>query len=193
MKKTIFIDMDLTLNEFASHFYYYAYSKGIDVVGDIYENYDLTKCLNTSPFTARKVVREIFSDRSFWRTLPIQKFAYETLLKLQNNFILKIVTALPKGYSFELIQMIKEEKILWLKNNLPSIKFENIIFVDHSKKDIGLSCDYIIDDYPEAVRGTKCKWIKMKYGYNKDEPAFHTVTNWKDIDNYFSSILEEVV
>jgi 5'(3')-deoxyribonucleotidase len=190
MKKTIYIDMDLVLNDFAIHFFQTASSMGVPVEGDIYENYDLTKCLKVSPFEARKVLRDIFNDRNFWKTLPVQKDANNVLIQLQDNYILRIVTALPKGFNLEIIQMIKEEKLLWLKNNLPSIKFESVTFVEHSKKDIGLSCDYIIDDYPEAVKGTKCKWIKMKYGYNKDVKAFHTVCSWKDILLFFSNLKE---
>jgi 5'(3')-deoxyribonucleotidase len=72
-----------------------------------------------------------------------------------------------------------KDKMLWIKEHLPMIDSNHIIFIDQKQF---LSMDYLIDDRPRHLEKFKGKAILFDAFHNVNENRFPRLTRWRSIE-----------
>ncbi|KIA97985.1 MULTISPECIES: 5'-nucleotidase [unclassified Flavobacterium] len=167
-KKTIAIDMDGVLADIEAHLItYYNNEFGTAITKDSIQG--LTE---EEAFKERAILRRILNSENFFRTLPVMPNAVESLLELQENYELFIVSAAME------FPMSLSEKVFWLEEHFPFIKWENIILCG-SKRII--NTDYMIDDHAKNLDYCMGKPIMFTAFHNVNQTHHLRVNNWKEV------------
>lgn len=175
-KKTIAIDMDGVLADIEAQLIEH-YNKEI---GTTLSRESIQGLSEGEAFTDRSIVRKVLNADNFFRSLPVMDDAVESLKRLQENFEIFIVSAateFPASLS---------EKVFWLEEHFPFIKWENIILCG-SKRII--NTDYMIDDHCKNLDFCMGKPIMFTASHNVHQTHHLRVNNWKEA----VAVLEETL
>lgn len=184
MKKTIFVDMDNTLNKlwvpFTDHLSL-IFNQDMRIGRDQLYVYGITDNFpNIIPQAQGNQIRnDIFTTPGFWENIPIYEDAARVMAELVDVYDVYILTQPWIHYD-----KCVHEKYEWIKNHLPFFDLSKVIFTANKHLIVG---DYFIDDAPnhleEITHGEK---IAYAYPYNKECKADHRVYSWKDIGKFFN-------
>lgn len=119
----------------------------------------------------RPLLRSVLNADNFFRTLPVMDDAVESLLRLQENFEIFIVSAATE------FPVSLAEKVDWLGEHFPFIKWENIILCG-SKRII--NTDFMIDDHSKNLDYCMGKPIMFTASHNINQTHHLRVNNWKE-------------
>ncbi len=140
-------------------------------VTDIIE-WDMGKAF---PTLCPQEIFSVLSEDDFWSIVPPRKDAVTGLQKLrEKGYIVYVCTATH-------YKNMKTKIDNCLFKHFPYLSYKDII-MSHNKQLI--DCDYIIDDYPENIRGHKAISFLMSAPHNKncDEMVYDfRVDNFNDI------------
>ncbi|SEN89518.1 5'(3')-deoxyribonucleotidase [Flavobacterium sp. CF108] len=166
-KKTIAIDMDGVLADIDAQLIDH-YNK---VYGTTLTKESIEGLTSEDAFNGRDLLYEILNTENFFRTLPVMPDAVESLLELQKKFEIFIVSAATE------FPISLAEKIAWLAEHFPFIKWDNIILCG-SKRII--NTDYMIDDHCKNLDHCMGKPIMFTAFHNVNQNHHLRVNNWKE-------------
>lgn len=167
-KKTIAVDMDGVLADIEVSLIEH-YNKEC---GTTLSRESIQGMSEDEAFNGRTILRKILNSENFFRSLPVMPDAVESLRKLQENFEIFIVSAATE------FPMSLHEKIEWLGEHFPFIKWENIILCG-SKRII--STDYMIDDHSKNLDHCIGEPIMFTAFHNINQTHHLRVNNWKEV------------
>lgn len=167
-KKTIAIDMDGVLADIELQLIEH-YNKE---TGKSLSKESIQGLSEEDAFTDRTLVRNVLNRDNFFRTLPVMPDAVESVRQLQENFEIFIVSAATE------FPASLAEKIAWLGEHFPFIKWENIILCG-SKRII--NTDYMIDDHCKNLDYCIGKPIMFTAFHNVNKTHHLRVNNWKEV------------
>jgi 5'-nucleotidase len=166
-KKTIAVDMDGVLADIESQLIeHYNKANGTKLTKDSIQGLS-----EENAFKDRGLLFEILNKDNFFRTLPVMPDAVESLRELQKNFEIFIVSAATE------FPVSLAEKVAWLGEHFPFIKWENIILCG-SKRII--NTDYLIDDHCKNLDYCMGKPIMFTAFHNVNQTHHLRVNNWKE-------------
>lgn len=166
-KKTIAIDMDGVLADIESQLIeHYNNAYGANLTKESIQGLS-----EEDAFENRDLLRGILNKDNFFRTLPVMPDAVESLLALQENFEIFIVSAATE------FPVSLAEKVAWLGEHFPFIKWENIVLCG-SKRII--NTDYLIDDHCKNLDYCMGKPIMFTAFHNVNQTHHVRVNNWKE-------------
>lgn len=141
--------------------------------------WDMTKYVK--PECNKKIFDYLFQPY-FFRSLGIQPNAYEVTKYLQDtyNFDLYIVTA----YSYQTCY----DKAEWVKEHLPHIPVENIIFCNDKSK---INMHYLIDDRDLNIETFKGIGIVFDQPYNRHLKDYIRCNGWLEIKQLYDNIYKD--
>ncbi|AYN04106.1 MULTISPECIES: 5'(3')-deoxyribonucleotidase [unclassified Flavobacterium] len=168
IKKTIAVDMDGVLADIEASLIE-CYNKEC---GTTISRESIQGLSEEEAFHGRDILRSILNSENFFRTLPVMSDAVESLRQLQENFEIFIVSAATE------FPMSLHEKIGWLGEHFPFIKWENIILCG-SKRII--NTDYMIDDHSKNLDYCMGKPIMFTAFHNINQTHHLRVNNWKEV------------
>ncbi|PIF30813.1 5'(3')-deoxyribonucleotidase [Flavobacterium sp. 9] len=167
-KKTIAVDMDGVLADIEAHLIeYYNEANGTTLTRESIQGLS-----EEDAFVERDLLRGILNKENFFRNLPVMDDAVESLRQLQENFEIFIVSAATE------FPVSLAEKIFWLEEHFPFIKWENIILCG-SKRII--NTDFMIDDHPKNLDHCMGKPIMFTAFHNVNKTHHLRVNNWKEV------------
>ncbi|MCV9930145.1 5'(3')-deoxyribonucleotidase [Flavobacterium sp. LS1R49] len=167
-KKTIAIDMDGVLADIEAHLIaYYNKEHGTAITKDSIQGFS-----EEEAFKEKAILHGILNQENFFRTLPVMADAVESLLVLQENYELFIVSAATQ------FPISLSEKVAWLGEHFPFIKWENIILC--GSKNI-INTDYMIDDHSKNLDYCMGKPIMFTAFHNINQTHHLRVNNWKEV------------
>ncbi|TPG42062.1 5' nucleotidase, NT5C type [Flavobacterium pectinovorum] len=167
-KKSIAIDMDGVLADIELQLIEH-YNKA---TGKSLSKESIEGLSEEDAFTDRTLVREVLNADNFFRTLPVMPDAIESVRQLQENFEVFIVSAATE------FPVSLAEKIAWLGEFFPFIKWENIILCG-SKRII--NTDYMIDDHCKNLDYCMGKPIMFTAFHNVNQTHHIRANNWKEV------------
>ena len=166
-KKTIAVDMDGVLADIEAQLIeHYNEAHGTTLSKESIQGLS-----EEEAFQERELVRGILNKDNFFRSLPVMPDAIESLQRLQDNFEIFIVSAATE------FPVSLAEKVAWLGEHFPFIKWENIILCG-SKRII--NTDYMIDDHCKNLDYCIGKPIMFTAFHNVDKTHHLRVNNWKE-------------
>ena len=166
-KKTIAIDMDGVLADIDAQLIDH-YNK---VYGTTLSKESIKGLTSEDAFNGRDLLYEVLNTENFFRTLPVMPDAVESLLELQENFEIFIVSAATE------FPISLAEKMAWLAEHFPFIKWDNIILCG-SKRII--NTDFMIDDHCKNLDYCMGKPIMFTAFHNVNQNHHLRVNNWKE-------------
>jgi 5'-nucleotidase len=166
-KKTIAIDMDGVLADIDAQLIDH-YNK---VYGTALTKESIKGLTSEDAFNGRDLLYEVLNTENFFRTLPVMPDAVESLLELQENFEIFIVSAATE------FPISLAEKMAWLAEHFPFIKWDNIILCG-SKRII--NTDFMIDDHCKNLDYCMGKPIMFTAFHNVNQNHHLRVNNWKE-------------
>ena len=167
-KKTIAIDMDGVLADIEHQLIqHYNKANGTNLSKESIQGLE-----EEEAFVDRAVVRSVLNADNFFRSLPVMPDAVESVRELQENFEIFIVSAATE------FPMSLAEKVAWLGEHFPFIKWENIILCG-SKRII--NTDYMIDDHCKNLDYCMGKPIMFTAFHNINITHHLMVNNWKEV------------
>ncbi|MCD0471419.1 5'(3')-deoxyribonucleotidase [Flavobacterium sp. JAS] len=166
-KKTIAIDMDGVLADIEVQLIEH-YNKAN---GTALSKESIRGLAEEEAFKDRALLRAVLNADNFFRTLPVMPDAVESLRRLQENFEIFIVSAATE------FPVSLAEKIAWLGEHFPFIKWDNIILCG-SKRII--NTDYMIDDHCKNLDYCMGKPIMFTASHNVNQTHHLRVNNWKE-------------
>ncbi|MFH7005236.1 5' nucleotidase, NT5C type [Flavobacterium bizetiae] len=167
-KKTIAIDMDGVLADIEHQLIqHYNKANGTSLSKESIQGLE-----EEEAFVDRAVVRSVLNADNFFRSLPVMPDAVESVLELQKNFEVFIVSAATE------FPVSLAEKVAWLGEHFPFIKWENIILCG-SKRII--NTDYMIDDHCKNLDYCMGKPIMFTAFHNINKTHHLRVNNWKEV------------
>lgn len=175
-KKTIAIDMDGVLADIEVQLIeHYNKANGTSLSKESIQGLEEEEAFND-----RTLLREVLNADNFFRSLPVMPDAVESLRRLQENFEVFIVSAATE------FPVSLAEKVAWLAEHFPFIKWENIILCG-SKRII--NTDYMIDDHCKNLDYCIGKPIMFTAFHNVNKTHHLRVNNWKEA----VAVLEETL
>ena len=180
--KTIYIDMDMTLNKIWIPFYEkfnkkYNIKNRINKEDLIHYEFGLN-VEHESEQNAFYKMSQIFNSKNFWFDAPVQedaqKVVYKLIKKYKNIFI---VTKLWTQNDYCAL-----EKTRWIRKYFPFFNLDNIIYT--GRKDL-LIGDFLIDDAPIYMNLTNVEIIAFDYPYNRKYKDVLRVKSWSEIGKFF--------
>ena len=167
-KKTIAVDMDGVLADIETQLIeHYNQANGTTLSKE-----SIQGLAEEEAFSDRALLRAVLNTDNFFRTLPVMPDAVESVRRLQDNFEIFIVSAATE------FPVSLAEKIAWLGEHFPFIKWENIILCG-SKRII--NTDYMIDDHCKNLDHCIGKPIMFTAFHNVDKTHHLRVNNWKEV------------
>lgn len=166
-KKTIAVDMDGVLADIEAQLIEH-YNKAN---GSLLSRESIQGLQEEEAFSDRTLLRRVLNADNFFRTLPVIPDAVESLERLQENFEIFIVSAATE------FPVSLAEKVAWLGEYFPFIKWENIILCG-SKRII--NTDYMIDDHCKNLDYCMGKPIMFTAFHNVNQTHHLRVNNWKE-------------
>lgn len=172
--KTIFIDLDNSINALSESFIKIAQKLGYKIKPNIQDNYNLSAGL-VKPVDCMidNITDYIFCQKGFWVNIPILPGAQDVINKLNEYYTIIFLTT-PYINSVT----CREEKMLWLQRYFDWIDRSNVIFSNNKCKfeDQG---DLLIEDKPSTLlEWTKPKF-KVYHPYNEFVQSDFTIYDWK--------------
>jgi len=181
----VFIDMDSTMNNFASgyiNYYNKRFGTNVSLTKTHLTNYEISKCIPGLPEDeAVRARNDIFGTPNFWIDLPIYPGVREAVEWISNNFNTYILTAPWIPY-----KDCAKEKYIWIENHLPFFPLDKVIFC-HDKHLINKD-SLLIDDHVKHIEGFKGKTLKINYPYNNVAAATYDADDWFEILKVMKSI-----
>ncbi|WP_291146861.1 5' nucleotidase, NT5C type [Flavobacterium sp. UBA7680] len=166
-KKTIAIDMDGVLADIDAQLIDH-YNKAH---GTTLSKESIKGLTSDVAFKERDFIHKLLHSENFFRTLPVMPDAVESLLELDKDFEIFIVSAATE------FPISLSEKMAWLAEHFPFIKWDNIILCG-SKRII--NTDYMIDDHCKNLDYCMGKPIMFTAFHNVNQNHHIRVNNWKE-------------
>jgi len=173
--KTLLCDIDGVLNDIQEHFITYIEKFGYKFNYDYCDQYDMSKGIVTDRKTQKMIIRSIFTNDYFWKTIPVASNAVTGLKFLNDEYNLFIATTPYDKHN-------EQVKIEWVNRHFPFIDTKQIIFSDSKWL---LDGDIIIEDKPSTL---ECCvehgfiTVKKVQPYNLLSNCNYELHNWNEIE-----------
>jgi 5'(3')-deoxyribonucleotidase len=124
----------------------------------------------------RSAISEFPYRADFFRTMEVNPGSREVLETLNKKYELFIVSA-----AMEFPQSLTE-KLEWLKQHFPFLKWKQIVFCGSKTIVHG---DYMIDDLPHNLEKFNGEKFIYTAPHNLQVNHFHRLNNWKEVGEKF--------
>lgn len=188
-KKKVVIDMDGSLVNLdgtlltrVSEVLNFDFTK---VDGKAYSYEDtIVKYINITKQEVRNVMRSIWNQDGFWRSLPPYDGAIEVVNELAKYCTILACTRIPAESPNAFI-----EKEGWILDHFPNIEVE-FFAVSNGAKKTRVKCDYIIEDRLKEIKSCPSDtvaiilnrpWNTKESSEWNEELRFIRVDSWKDV------------
>lgn len=186
----VFIDMDSTMNDFATgyvNYYNKLYGTSHKLSRKDLIQYEISKCIpdltDDEAFDSRE---RIFGTPGFWVDLPIYPNASQVIEWINSNFNTYILTA-PWVNTYGICI---PEKYEWVQKHLPFFPLNKVIFM-HDKHLIHPD-SVLIDDHAKNLGRWRGKTIKYVYPYNKNSLSHFEADSWNKVGRLMKGIKKDL-
>lgn len=191
-RPTILVDIDDTLNQFASTFW--------GIYNEVYEedqDYTQVDSWNLQDYARDDIhVYDLLKHPGIFRNIPLKEYATMFMKSLYENYHVYIVTDSPSGTSYcqrkdGHFSNPADDKRKWVMEHFPFFPQDQLIFCSHKWMITG---DLLIDDKPAMFDkfnelGRKCILIDMPY--NQHIQTKWRAKNLKDAERMVQEILKD--
>lgn len=188
MKKSIFIDIDQTLNKLWETFVYY-YNQIYHTTARLTRNdivgYLLPEVLGVPKEKQMETLDTIFNIPGIWEEMPVYENAISIVKELNDLYSIYIATT-PWPSNMDCCR----GKLSWMNTYFPFIKKEQIIFI-HNKS--LLRGDILIDDSPQNLISFNGLTIAFDYPYNRNIRTDGRIIDWTNAPGIIENILKRIV
>jgi len=167
-RKRILIDMDHVMADITSQYIrYYKEATGVEM-----KRNDLIGRPEDLAFPQPHLVRDFLFKPGFFRSAPVIEGSQEVIRELNEIFEVFIVSA-----AMEFPQSLGE-KLAWLGEHFPFIKWQQIIFCGSKKPIAG---DYMIDDHLKNLDFFPGEKILFTATHNTTVNGYTRVNDWEEV------------
>ena len=127
---------------------------------------------------AENAIERFASEKGFFKSLEMTEFA-KKIRNIKNTERFYILSASPN-------QIADNDKMEWIKENLPNIKIENVIFVRSGKAKAEYANEkaVLFDDFTENLEEFKNRNGRVIKVINKHSGIKRDYSNWQKVVSY---------